>query len=67
MVLVNGDARELPERATVTSAVEAAGAEPRTGGLAVAVDGNVVPRGEWETTKLAPGQRIEVVRAVQGG
>jgi sulfur carrier protein len=66
-VLLNGAERELPDRATVTSAVEATGAEPSGAGLAVAVDGDVVPRGEWEERSLAEGQRVEVLRAVQGG
>lgn len=36
-------------------------------GLAVAVDGFVVPRRLWATTTIAPGSAIEVVEAVQGG
>lgn len=66
-VLLNGERRELPEQATVASAVEASGAEPAGDGLAVAVDGDVVPRGKWELTTLHEGQRVEVLRAVQGG
>ena len=65
-VVLNGERRELPERATVMAAVEASGAE-RGDGLAVAVDGDVVPRARWELTALEEGQRVEVVRAVQGG
>lgn len=66
-VVLNGERRELPERATVAEAIEATGAEPEAGGVAVAVDGDVVPRGRWEGTRLEDGQRVEVVRAVQGG
>ena len=36
-------------------------------GVAVAVDGTVVPRSEWDGIRLSGGQKIEVVRAVQGG
>lgn len=36
-------------------------------GSAVVVDGEVVPRGEWQTYRLRPGQRVEVITAVQGG
>jgi sulfur carrier protein len=36
-------------------------------GVAVAVDDAVVPRGAWATTVVAPGDRIEIVTAVQGG
>jgi sulfur carrier protein len=66
-VLLNGELRELPGSATVVQAVEAAGVEQEGRGLAVAVDGDVVPRGQWAQTRLADGQRVEVLRAVQGG
>ena len=36
-------------------------------GIAVAVDGEVVPRGEWERTALREGQTVEVLAAIQGG
>lgn len=65
-VTLNGEPYELPE-ATVEAAVEAAGAPGGDRGVAVAVDGEVVPRGEWRTTELREGQHVEVVRAVQGG
>ena len=66
-VVLNGEARELRDGATVTDAVEASGAPPEGRGVAVAVDGEVVPRGEWNQTRLNDGQRIEVLQAVQGG
>lgn len=66
-VELNGRPVELPEGATVVDAVAAAGAEPQRRGIAVALDGEVVPRGEWEATPLRPGQRLEVLQAVQGG
>ena len=37
------------------------------GCVAVAVDAEVVPRGQWETTTLTEGARVEVLRAIQGG
>ena len=36
-------------------------------GVAVAVDAEVVPRGQWETFVLPEGAAVEVVTAVQGG
>ncbi|MGV0433267.1 sulfur carrier protein ThiS [Corynebacterium sp. 20_84] len=36
-------------------------------GTAVAVDGDVVPRSEWETTKLDDGAKVDILTAVQGG
>ncbi|MCB7136698.1 sulfur carrier protein ThiS [Cellulosimicrobium marinum] len=36
-------------------------------GVAVAVNDAVVPRGTWGSTTVAPGDRVEIVTAVQGG
>ncbi len=66
-VVVNGERRELPDRATVEAAVREAGVSEPARGVAVAVDGEVVPRGEWEAMTLEHGQRVEVLHAVQGG
>ncbi|APT92305.1 hypothetical protein CPHO_04715 [Corynebacterium phocae] len=35
-------------------------------GVAVAVDGAVVPRSQWDTT-IQPGAQVDVLGAVQGG
>ena len=35
--------------------------------IAVAVDGEVVPRADLDSTPLADGQRVEIVAAIQGG
>lgn len=36
-------------------------------GVAVAVDGAVVPRREWHAHVITPGSTIDVVTATQGG
>jgi sulfur carrier protein len=66
-VVLNGEARELPQGATVSDAVRESGAPPEGRGVAVAVDREVVPRGRWHDTRLADGQHVEVLQAVQGG
>jgi sulfur carrier protein len=66
-ITLNGTPHELLDRALLADAVAASGAEPEGRGLAVAVDGEVVPRGEWDGFELREGQRIEVLQAVQGG
>jgi sulfur carrier protein len=65
-VTINGERRELDDGATIEVAVRAAGA-PDGRGVAVALDGEVVPRGEWATTEVHEGQQVEVLHAVQGG
>lgn len=64
---LNGKAVGLQAGATVADAVAATGAEAESRGIAVAVDGEVVPRSEWEETAIEDGQKIEVLQAVQGG
>ena len=66
-VLVNGETAELDEGATVQAAVNTLDLPGAGRGVAVAVDAEVVPRGEWETTELDDGARVEVLRAIQGG
>jgi len=64
---VNGEARELAAGTTVGALLAALDVPGGTRGVAVAVDAEVVPRGEWETTELDEGARVEVLRAIQGG
>jgi sulfur carrier protein len=67
LVTVNGERRELPAGATVASVVAELSAAPQGRGVAVAVEGEVVPRGSWARTALNDGAHVEVVAAVQGG
>ncbi|MGB5184512.1 MAG: sulfur carrier protein ThiS [Xanthobacteraceae bacterium] len=36
-------------------------------GIAVALNGSVVPRSAWGETALRPGDSVEIVRVMQGG
>jgi sulfur carrier protein len=67
IVSVNGQPREVPDGATVSTLVAELGARPDGRGVAVALRGEVVPRSAWEQTELDDGDRIEVLIAVQGG
>jgi sulfur carrier protein len=64
-IVLNGEPTAVPEGATVASALSTLDLPER--GIAVALDREVIPRGEWERTTLGDGARLEVVRAVQGG
>jgi sulfur carrier protein len=66
IVTVNGDDREFPADATVADVAGALGVAMARG-VAVAMDGEVVPKGEWGARTLTPGARIEVLTAIQGG
>ena len=63
---VNGRERAL--RATrVDELLRELGCPPEQRGVAVAVNGSVVPRSEWSSRPLQAGDEIEIVGAVQGG
>ncbi|HEY2205600.1 MAG TPA: sulfur carrier protein ThiS [Pseudonocardia sp.] len=64
-IWVNGQERELAGPASVADALTALGLPGA--GVAVAVDGEVVPRTGWPARTLAEGNRLEVLTAVQGG
>ncbi len=64
---LNGERRELVGGATLADAVRESGADDEARGVAVALDGEVVRRGEWKGTVLREGQRVEVLAAIQGG
>lgn len=66
-VEVNGEAVDLPAGSSAEDAALGAGIDPARRGVAVAVDGEVVPRGQLADTELGEGQRVEVVAAIQGG
>jgi sulfur carrier protein len=66
-VVLNGERHDLGEGATVREAVTATGAPSEGRGVAVALDGEVVPRRSWDEVALREGARVEVVQAVQGG
>ena len=65
-VLVNGQPL-LVRAASLRGLLEDLKLDPERPGLAVALNDEVVPRSEWHSTAVRPGDRIEVVSAVAGG
>ncbi|KXK63626.1 sulfur carrier protein ThiS [Micromonospora fluostatini] len=64
-VTVNGVERTVAAGASVADLVREV--TPQQRGVAVAVNGEVVPRTGWPATALRPGDRVEVLSAAQGG
>jgi sulfur carrier protein len=62
---VNGAPRRVPGGASVADLVR--DIAPQQRGVAVAVNGEVVPRNGWPATPLRDGDRVEVLSAAQGG
>ncbi len=64
-VTVNGSAWTSPDGTTVAGLVRAWC--PTDRGIAVARNGGVVPKSEWESTPLYRGDTVEIVTAAAGG
>jgi sulfur carrier protein len=66
-VFINGAEVELDGDARVTDAIAVVKKGDATRGIAVAVNGNVVPRSSWGDTNLGDADRVEILTAVAGG
>ncbi|MGI8427293.1 MAG: sulfur carrier protein ThiS [Actinomycetota bacterium] len=65
-IFLNGEARQVTDSAFLAEALTLAGIDDSRG-IAVALDGNVIPSSDWSSTRLNDGAKLEVLRAVQGG
>jgi sulfur carrier protein len=65
-IRVNGES-ELLAAATVQALLAEKAVDTGQRGIAVALNGAVVPRAAWRETVLKPGDHVEIVRARQGG
>jgi sulfur carrier protein len=62
---INGEEREMPDGTTVAELLEALGVIRN--GVAVAKNDRVVRRAEYESSTIADGDAIEIIKAVAGG
>jgi sulfur carrier protein len=65
-IRVNGESEPLAAT-TIAELVAEKAADTAQRGIAVALNGAVVPRAAWGETVLRPGDSLEIVRARQGG
>ena len=65
-IRVNGEAEPFAA-ATLEELLEEKAVDTGQRGIAVALNGVVVPRAAWRDTALKPGDSVEIVRARQGG
>ena len=61
---INGEAKD-PAVTTLASLVESLGIKPDR--VAIELNHEIVPRGEWAETPLKDGDRLEIVHFVGGG
>jgi sulfur carrier protein len=63
---INGKEAELAAT-TIAELLAEQGIDPKARFLAVAVNGAVVRRAEWQAAALTAGDNVEIVRPFQGG
>ncbi len=64
-IVVNGRDVEIEEGTTLSDLLDRLGIERR--GIAIEVNREIVPKGEYGRKRLVEGDRIEIVRMVGGG
>ena len=64
-ILVNGENRETPAGTTVLSLLDQLGLN--AGRVAIEYNLQILPKTKWNETKVAPGDRLEIVQFVGGG
>ena len=64
-IVVNGEARRVPDGLNLTDLLEVLGVVP--GRVAVELDRAIVRRPEWSVTRITPGAKLEIVQFVGGG
>ena len=66
VIEVNGEDRALQVE-SVVELLRAEGVDPERRGVAVALNGRVLRRQDWAATRLAGGDRVEIVKPFVGG
>lgn len=64
-VVVNGEARELPDQLTVAQLVDLLGLGARR--IAVEINRDVLSRDHYGSHRLAEGDQVEIVQFIGGG
>ncbi len=67
MIRLNGEESDVRAGETVAAVLARLHLNVDARGVAVAVDGEVVPRADWQSFALGEHARVEVLTAMQGG
>jgi sulfur carrier protein len=65
-IRINGERKSL-DVATVQDLLRAEEIDPAARFVAVAINGEVVPRGRWDSERVKDGDDVEIVRPAPGG
>jgi sulfur carrier protein len=66
-IKINGEVQSQPAGVTLAAVLASLGIDSSRRGLAVALEGEVVPRQTWVETVLKDGSRLDIVIAAPGG
>ncbi|SVE50578.1 uncharacterized protein METZ01_LOCUS503432 [marine metagenome] len=65
-VIINGKATEIHQSMSIVDYLTSIGFDKKVS-IAVAINGEIIPKGEYGETQLKTGDSMEVVRAIGGG
>lgn len=66
-IIVNGEPRQAERGASIAAVLAVTFADLPRAGVAVALNGEVIPRAVWESTEVRDDDRVEVLHAIGGG
>ncbi|MCS7027115.1 MAG: sulfur carrier protein ThiS [Bryobacteraceae bacterium] len=66
-VIINGEVVEIRERLSLAELLWRNGVAPDQKGFAVALNDEVITKSRWKDVLLQDGDRLEIIRATQGG
>lgn len=64
-IVVNGETIAVPADLSVSGLIDHLELPEKR--LAIELNLNIVPRGNWQATRLQPGDKLEIVQFVGGG
>jgi sulfur carrier protein len=64
-IFLNGETREFPDNTTAAILVESLGLTGKR--IAMEVNLEIVPRSQYASYQIQPGDKVEVVQAIGGG
>jgi sulfur carrier protein len=66
-VTINSEKKDVEHVDTLEALLRLVGVSSETRGVAVALNGEVVPKSAWASARVQEGDAVEVIHAVQGG
>jgi sulfur carrier protein len=66
-IKLSGELQEFDKADKLQELLSHIGIDPNKNGIAIARNGVVIPKKNWQTEPLADGDWVEIVRASQGG